>query len=125
MGKYFSLEPAPHFSGKYLIVMNQEEMPFPHGTRGSYTVMPARVMGLSYPDYLRYVRDKLGAELIGKKSKYISVYFEYTDEVKMLVKLLNKRMAYIMAEQRDPAEYVKEEDGTITRTPFREDESND
>lgn len=45
---------------------------------GSWNVLCARAMGLSYANYLRYCRDVYGAELVGVGSRYPKAYF--TDE---------------------------------------------
>lgn len=103
--------------------MNLEKFLFPNGTEGSYGVFPARLLNLSYADYLRYARDRLGAELVGKGKKYIIPYFDNNETTKMFIKLLNKRMEFIMNEHEFPFDYV-EEDGEVKRIPFKEDETN-
>lgn len=123
MKKYFYLDESMMCKGKYTIQMNHDLFPFPTGIGGSYNVLVARILNLSYPQYLRYARDRLGAELIGKGQKYVVAFFDETKEVKALITLLNKRMEYIMSERYDPFEY-KEEDGVVTRTPFSGNESN-
>ena len=37
---------------------------------GSYNILMARLMGLRFADYLRFVRDSMGAEIRGKGSIY-------------------------------------------------------
>lgn len=113
--KYFYLDESPIYHNKYLIRLHHDEFLFKTATRGSYNVLVARVLNLSYPDYLRYCRDRLGAELIGKNGLYVTAYFDNTPEVKQLVQLLNKRMDYIMDIHKSPYTYKTEEDGTITR----------
>lgn len=117
MGKYFYLEESPIYKNKNLIRAYIDKLPFPNGTNGSYNVLEARVMNLSYAEYLRYARDRLGAELIGKNHKYVIPYFDLNETTQMFVKLLNKRMDYIMNEQEYPFNY-KEEDGKVSRIPF-------
>ena len=56
---------------------------------------------------MRYCRDRLGAELVGKNSRYIVPYFDSTNEVKMFVKLLNKRMDYVLNEREFPYNYTE------------------
>lgn len=124
MGKYFSLVESPLYTNKCVIEMHHENFLFPNGTNGSYQVFVARLLNLSYTDYLRYARDRLGAELIGKKSKYITVYFDKTKEVDMFVKLLNSRMEFIMSEQKFPFDYI-EKDGEVDRIPFKKDGNNE
>lgn len=118
MKKFFYLDETPLYKGKYIIYLNHDLFLFPHGTNGSYGVFASRVLGLSYTDYLRYCRDRLGAELIGKNRHYIVVYFDYTPEAKALVKLLNKRMEYIMNLHDNPYNYELNEDGELTRSPL-------
>ena len=45
------------------------------GVRGSFNLLFARIWGLSYPDFLRYVRDQYGATLHGKEGGYITFTF--------------------------------------------------
>lgn len=118
MEKYFYLEESPIYKNKYIIRLNHDKFLFPTGTSGSYNVFIARVLNLSYADYLRYSRDRLGAELIGKQSRYVMAYYDKNQTTEAFIKLLNKRMEYIMNEHNFPYEY-KEENGEIKRIPFK------
>ena len=118
MEKYFYLEESPIYKNKYIIRLNHDKFLFPTGTSGSYNVFIARVLNLSYADYLRYSRDRLGAELIGKQSRYVIAYYDKNQTTEAFIKLLNKRMEYIMNEHNFPYEY-KEENGEIKRIPFK------
>ena len=124
MRKFFYFDESPIYKDKYLIRLNFDLFLFPKGTRGSFNVFPARVLNLPYADYLRYARDRLGAELIGKNTKYVIPYFDRNETTDALIRLLNKRMEYIMNEHEYPFEY-KEEDGGVKRIPFDENESNE
>lgn len=124
MERYFTLRESPLYHNKYIIEMDYDKFLFPNGTRGSYNVFVARLLNLSYADYLRYARDRLGAELIGKGSKYVIAYFDKTKETDMLVKLLNTRMAFIMSEHEFPFYYKENEDGTVDRVPFNDTNEN-
>ena len=119
MEKYFYLEESPIYKNKYIIRLNHDKFLFPTGTSGSYNVFIARVLNLSYADYLRYSRDRLGAELVGKQSRYVMAYYDKNQTTEAFVKLLNKRMEYIMHEHSFPYEY-KEENGEIKRIPFEQ-----
>lgn len=119
MEKYFYLEESPIYKNKYIIRLNHDKFLFPTGTSGSYNVFIARVLNLSYADYLRYSRDRLGAELVGKQSRYVVAYYDKNQTTESFVKLLNKRMEYIMHEHRFPYEY-KEENGEVKRIPFEQ-----
>lgn len=124
MKKYFYLDESPIYKNKYVIRLNFENFLFPTGTTGSYGVFIARVMNLDYVDFLRYSRDRLGAELIGKNRKYITPYYDKNENTEAFIKLLNMRMEYIMNEHKYPFEYKEDEDGGISRIPFNKNESN-
>ena len=94
--KFFYLDESSVFKGKLHIRLNHSNFLFPNGTEGSYAVIVARVLNLSYPDYLRYCRDRLGAKLIGKHTMYVVPYFDDTPEVQLFIKLLNRRLEYVM-----------------------------
>ena len=119
MEKYFYLEESPIYKNKYIIRLIHYKFLFPTGTSGSYNVFIARVLNLSYADYLRYSRDRLGAELVGKQSRYVVAYYDKNQTTEAFVKLLNKRMEYIMHEHSFPYEY-KEENGEVKRIPFEQ-----
>ena len=122
--EFFYLDESPIYQGKYLIRLKSEKLLFPNGTNGSYNVFISRVLNLTYPDYLRYARDRLGAELIGKNNKYVIAYFERTKEVNLFIRLINKRVKYLMLEHKCPYDIIKEEDGTIKKIPFVRNEDN-
>ena len=124
MKKYFYIDDSPFYPEKYMIRINPEGFPMPHGLTGSYGVIEARLMNMDYVTYQRYLRDVLGADLKGKNARYTTAYFDLTPELKAFVKLLNARMEYVMNEQKFPYEYVKKEDGDIERIPFSSNESN-
>ena len=124
MKQYFYLDTSPVYPEKYMVRINPEGFPFPNKMTGGLGVLCARLMNLNYITYLRYVRDVLGAEIHGKRSRYMAVYFDYTADVKSFLKLLNARMNYVMNEQQYPYEYVKKEDGEVERIPFNTNESN-
>lgn len=92
MLKPFYLDTTPFYKNKYVIRVNPEVMNFPNGMTGSFNVFIARVAGLAYPDFLRYCRDKLDAEIIGKNGYYLAMYFPDSIKVKNFVLLLNNRI---------------------------------
>lgn len=124
MSKYFYLQNNPIYQDKYEIYFDYPSKYFPKGTDGSYDIFIARLLSLSYPDYLRWARDRLGAELIGKNKRYIKVLFNGNNPtVQIFIKVLNKRMEYIINEHDFPYQY-KEENGEVKRIPFKENENN-
>ena len=98
--KYFYLEESPYYPGKYRVAMNFDILP---GIRtiGSYNLLPARLLCLSYANYCRFCRDTLGAEIIGKGSMYPICYFKNTPEVQNLLQTLNTRANLILRERNN------------------------
>lgn len=111
MKKYFYAEESPYKEGKYVIKINFDYFP-DITTKGSYNILPARLMGLSYANYLRMCRDLFDAEIIGKNSIYPIAYFndKTNANLQMLLRILNKRMELIesLKEKGIPEEYKEE-----------------
>lgn len=94
MKNFYKIEQSP-VSKKWLIKINFDKLGEPIYTDGSYSVMPARTLGLSYANYLRYCRDNYNATLVGKGEKYPIAMFDFEVEAKKLLSLLNSRMEHI------------------------------
>lgn len=118
MEKYFYLEESPYLPTYCMLYSNIDKMPFPNGTKGSYNLLPARVLGLDYADFLRFARDVLEAKIMGKGECYPRAYFRKTPEVLQMVKLLNKRMELIMNLRAKPYKLKKELNGDIVKEEF-------
>lgn len=99
--KVFYPDDTPTMPGYYMIRLNHEK--FLCGpTVGSYNLIMARVMGLSYPDFLRLCRDEFGATIIGKNCYYPVAYFEKRGLVDKLCEELNARANLILFEHENP-----------------------
>lgn len=110
--KCFEREESASYPGKYLIkpIHNNFHL---DSTEGSFNIICARLMGLSYAQYLRMCRDCFGAEIIGKGSKYPVAYFKLSRGLNDLVEQLNARANLVLWERDHPdfeahAQYVKE-----------------
>lgn len=113
--KYFKFEEAN--GNKFLLKCIPDNIPaFDGQIYGAPAVLASRLLGLSFPQYLRYCRDVLGAEVIGRKKLYPVVYFTKTPAAAQLVKLLNSRMELLMSQYINPFLYRKDEDGNIIKT---------
>lgn len=88
---YFFLEESPYQPGKWTIHINFDILP-PMRTEGSFNLLPARLLGLSYAEYLRYCRDIYKAEIIGKNNMYPVAYFTKNSPTTELLQTLNARM---------------------------------
>lgn len=99
--EYFKLEESSSRPGKYVITIDFDKLP-PMRTNGSYNILFARLMGLSYAQYLRFCRDIIGGEIVGKRTIYPIVYFSKNINSVAFVRLLNNRMNLIMWEREHP-----------------------
>ena len=115
MKKYFYLEESPYMKTYQAIYLNHGNFPFEGKIYGSFNLMPARLLGLTYAQYLRFCRDVLGATLVGKNSKYPVAYFRLTPEVQQFVKLLNKRAEMAVFEHDHPYDLEVKLDGLIVK----------
>lgn len=110
--KVFSREESVSYPGKYIIRADLDKFHLDY-TEGSYNVICARLMGLTYAQYLRMCRDCFGAEIIGKGSMYPVAYFKLSQELKDLIEQLNARAKWILWEREHPdfeehAAFIKE-----------------
>lgn len=85
--QYFTLEESS-IPNKYLIKFNAHDFDSVT-TKGSYNVLMARFLGLSYAQFLRLCRDVCGAEIYGKNTKYPLPYFTRNVETTKLLRMLN------------------------------------
>ena len=110
--KIFYREESPYYPGKYHIAINHDLFHC-ESTTGSFNILPARLCGLMYSDYLRMCRDCFGAEIIGKGSMYPVAYFKRSTELDALIEFLNVQASLVLWEREHPdfvghADYVKE-----------------
>ena len=59
--------------------------------RSSWLVLYARLHGLQYADFLRYVRQEFNATLCGRNSTYIHFYFTNRADCEKFVEYSNRR----------------------------------
>lgn len=56
----------------------------------------ARIMNISYANYLRLCRDEYGAEIFGKNSMYPIAFFSKDSKINELITELNKRVEKLL-----------------------------
>lgn len=110
--KVFYRDESASHPGKYMIRADLDSFHLDF-TEGSYNIIGARLMGLTYAQYLRMCRDIYGAEIIGKGEKYPFPIFKFSQGLNDLIDQLNARANFILWEREHPdfeehAEYVKE-----------------
>ena len=99
--KVFYRDESASYPGKYMIRADLEKF-YLNYTEGSYNVIQARLMGLTYAQYLRMCRDCFGAEIIGKGSTYPAPYFKLSKELDDLIDQLNARANLVLWEREHP-----------------------
>lgn len=89
--------------GQYLAAIDSIDFISDNGLifDGSFHVIGARLMGLSYPDYLRYLRSK-GATLKGKTG-YTYAYFKDKDKCQKVCDVLNTKAAELTNKMKGKA----------------------
>lgn len=77
---------------KYYTISNSKEFYHTIGwADGEYKVVGARILGISYPSYLRMARDWFKAKIIDIDKKYFNLIFETYEDCEIFCKLLNDR----------------------------------
>lgn len=110
--KIFYYDESACHPGKYMVRADLEKFHLTY-TEGSYNVIQARLMGLTYANYLRMCRDIYGAEIVGKGSLYPYPIFKFSKDLHDLIEQLNARANLVLWEREHPdfeehAAYVKE-----------------
>jgi hypothetical protein len=95
--EYFTFRPISDELLAPCIVVPKDYDTFPMNVKqgGSYNVAPARVLGLDYPTYLRFLRDSFpdAVTLVGKGHKYAHpIWKRGSRELGVFIKLLNDKM---------------------------------
>jgi hypothetical protein len=104
--KIFKAEKSAIHQNKWIITIDHDNF-YCKSTIGSYHVLEARVMGLSYANYLRMCRDIYHAEVIGKGSLYPVAYFTYCSDASEVVRQLNIRATAIVWNKEHPDNKVE------------------
>ena len=110
--KIFYRDESATQPGKYMIRADLDKF-YLNSTNGSFNVIGARLMGLTYAQYLRMCRDVYGAEIIGKGNPYPYPVFKLSQGLANLIEELNARANLVLWEREHPdfeehAAYVKE-----------------
>ena len=110
--KVFYRDESATQPGKYMVRADFEKFHL-NFTEGSYNIIGARLMGLTYANYLRMCRDVYGAEIVGKGSNYPYPIFKLSQGLMDLIEELNARANLVLWEREHPdfeehAQIVKE-----------------
>lgn len=109
--KYIDYEEAMDRPGYYLLKLHHDEFPVHGLEKGSFNVLFARLLNLSYADFLRLCRDLVGAELYGKGQLYVLPYFKLTNDFLMFVRYMNKVAEMMVERHNHPYEFILDDNG--------------
>lgn len=101
MTNYFYVDETPVVPDSWIIRVNHEALQL-KPTVGSYNLLMARFLNLSYADYLRLCRDSFQATIIGKNTYYPVAYFKDKLLANELCRLLNARVEYVLCVKKTP-----------------------
>lgn len=94
--KYFTYrEETPNdFSRCVIVPADYDNFPFNTQLGGSYALAPARVLGMTYVDYLRFILWAFPDDVVveGKNSKYPIAYWKFGPNLQKWLELLNAKM---------------------------------
>lgn len=117
--KCFEFTDTPSYPNKFLLVPIHSNFHL-ESAKGSFHIICARVMNMSYATYLRFCRDIIGAEIIGKNQKYPIPIFVKTKEAYQFLDLLNARANLILLDRQQggeefdkKVEFLKEKNPTF------------
>ena len=99
--KIFYRDESATQPGKYMIRADLDNF-YLKSTTGSFNIIGARLMGLTYAQYLRMCRDVYGAEIIGKGSLYPYPVFKLSQGLTDLIEELNARANLVLWEREHP-----------------------
>ena len=94
---YFNVDKAMSSTkGEYMVWFKNTVAPYFFPFNGSLNVIHSRIMGLTYPQFLRYVRDTYNARIVGKEQRYPSFLFPTEQDALNYANMLDKRFALIV-----------------------------
>ena len=111
MTVYFKFrETVDRSPDRVIIVPNYDRSSFTVENGGSFAVAPARVLGLSYPEYLRFLRESFPEQVSieGKGSYYPIAYWRKGKELYTFIDLLNAKMRLAVMTAKDQKKEVEE-----------------
>lgn len=97
---YYNVEQSPYSTkGEYFIQLKEIATKYFTPMKGSFNVLNARLFGLTFPEYLRYISARYNARIIGKNI-YPIIYFENKEDAVRLAAELDKRLLFVLKHYR-------------------------
>lgn len=95
---YYTIEQSPYSPKGEYTLMSTELITSHFHPAIPYSLLPAKVMNLTYASYLRMCRDVYGARLSGKSHRFVVPYFPTKESAEPLAGELNRRLTYYYKE---------------------------
>lgn len=92
---HFTPELLP-WDDEYIIQISKDVYKPFFGTTGSFSVLFARILGLSYAASLRYLQDYYNAKVTGKDGLYCVIRFDNERDCRRVCELLSTRWDQIL-----------------------------
>lgn len=94
---YFNIDKAMSSTrDEYMVWFKPEAAQRFFPCRGTLNIIHARIFGISYHEFLRYVRDTYSARISGKGHKYPNFYFPNEAAAIQYATILNERYSKLL-----------------------------
>ena len=93
--KVFYFEESPTMPNYYIIKIHHDRSKL-RSTTGSYNLIMARLLNISYANFLRMCRDSFKATIIGKNTYYPMAYFDSRIAAGAVCDLLNAKASFVL-----------------------------
>lgn len=99
--QWFTFRETEDFKKIVIIPKNYDKFPMNTKNGGSYAIAPARVLGYTFPDYLRFLTTMFpeDVEIVGKGKMYPTVYWRRGKVATAFLQLLNLKLSLAMGNE--------------------------
>jgi len=88
---FFYIDESTIHKGLYCLRLNGENENWKVTGRANFNILPARMLGFAYPDYLNYCENELGADIFGREYEVPYPMFRDNLATRDFVTFLNER----------------------------------
>ncbi len=107
--EYFTYRLATPGDFRRCIIVPKDYDNFPFDTKngGSYHIAQARICGLTYPDYLRFIKWAFPDDVVieGKGSMYPTAYWKFNESLKKWIEVLNGKLTLALTYKENQEKY--------------------
>lgn len=85
---YFYLDPKITMPGYYVLQNHLDLIPWFY-TDGAPSLIPCRLLHMTYEDYLNFCAERLGAQ-VSRTGAYAAIYFQLNQNTREFLEVINK-----------------------------------